>query len=127
MHQQHPGLYFAPSDKHRLGIFCTEDIMADSVVEICPVLILEVAYAEKIVEGHPLYGYYFEWAESDKALALGYGSLYNHGPEPNASFETDYAHEHIIFRSVRDIPAGEEILVDYHEGIPGKPLWFEVQ
>lgn len=127
MHQQHPGLYFAPSDKHRLGIFCTEDITRASVIEICPVLILEADYAENIIAGHPLYGYYFEWMEHEKVLALGYGSLYNHSAHPNTSFETDYAHEHIIFRATRDIAAGEEILVDYHEGIPGKPLWFDVR
>lgn len=127
MLQQHPGLYFAPSGKHRYGMFCSEDILEQSVIEICPILILTGEQGAFIKEGHLLYDYYFEWSENQLAIALGYGSLYNHGMPPNAIFEPDYEMEYIIFRADKDIPAGDEIVVDYHAGSPEIHLWFEVK
>lgn len=65
-------------------MFCTEDILADSVIEICPILIIPGEQAREIVRGYILYEYYFEWKKDSIALALGYGSLYNHAATPNA-------------------------------------------
>ena len=61
MLQQHPGLYFAPSGKHRYGMFCTEDIVSGSVIEICPIIIIPGEQARQIVRGYILYENYFEW------------------------------------------------------------------
>ena len=90
MLQQHPGLYFAPSGKHRYGMYCTEDIAAGSVIEICPIIIIPADQAREIVRSHILYEYYFEWKKDSIAVALGYGSLYNHAENPNAEFQPDY-------------------------------------
>ena len=44
-------------------------------------------------------------------------------------FEPDYKGQYIIFKALADIPAGQEILVDYHAGNPDEripennPLW----
>lgn len=127
MLQQHPGLYFAPSGKHRYGMFCTQDILKKSVIEICPIIVIPPDQAKEIVRSHVLYGYYFEWKRRSIALALGYGSLYNHSPNPNAAFDADFPNQYIIFKALRDIPAGEEILVDYHSGNPDEKVWFEVK
>ncbi len=126
MLQQHPGLYFAPSGKHRYGMFCIEDIEAESVIEICPVILLPPGQAKQIVRGHTLYDYYFEWKKESIALALGYGSLYNHSPRPNAYFEMHYKDEQILVKASEPIPAGTEILVDYHAGNPDEAVWFDV-
>jgi len=126
MHQQHPGLYFAPSGKHRYGMFCTEDIGAESVIEICPIIIIPGEQARQIVRGYILYEYYFEWKKESIAIALGYGSLYNHAVDPNAEFQPDYKNQYIIFKSLRDIPSGTEITVDYHAGNPNEKVWFDV-
>ena len=126
MLQQHPGLYFAPSGKHRYGMFCTEDIVAGSVIEICPIIIIPGEQARQIVRGYILYEYYFEWKKESIAIALGYGSLYNHAGDPNAEFQPDYKNQHIIFTALRDIPVGTEITVDYHAGNPNEKVWFDV-
>ena len=126
MLQQHPGLYFAPSGKHRYGMFCTEDIAYDSVIEICPVILLPPDQAKQIIRGYILYEYYFEWKKENIAIALGYGSLYNHATDPNAEFQPDYKNQYIIFKAIRDIPAGTEITVDYHAGNPNEKVWFDV-
>jgi hypothetical protein len=124
--QQHPGLYYAPSGKHRYGMFCLADIEADSVIEVCPIILMPADQAAAVVKGHILYDYYFEWKKDQIAIALGYGSLYNHSAAPNAHFEPDYRNQLILFRADEFIPAGQEILVDYHAGTPGVPLWFDV-
>jgi len=127
MLQQHPGLYFAPSGKHRFGMYCTEEIQNDSVIEICPIVVIPGEQAKEILGTHVLYGYYFEWKKESIALALGYGSLYNHSPEPNAAFEADYRGQYIIFKALKVIPAGTEILVDYHAGSPDEKVWFDIK
>lgn len=127
MLQQHPGLYYAPSEKHRFGMFCLEDIQAGSLIEICPVILLPSDQAAGIVRGHVLYDYYFEWKKGEVAIALGYGSLYNHSVQPNAHFEPDYSHRLILFKADEFIPAGAEILVDYHAGTPDEQVWFEIK
>lgn len=126
MLQQHPGLYYAPSGKHRYGMFCIEDIFKDSLIELCPIILIPKDQTAPIVKGHILYEYYFEWRKKQFAIALGYGSLYNHSPTPNAFFQPDYKSEIIRFLAMDFIPAGKEILVDYHAGNPEEQVWFDV-
>lgn len=47
------------------------------------------------------------------AVALGYGSLYNHSPDANARFTPRTSQDDIVFRAVRDIAEGEQIFIDY--------------
>lgn len=108
-------------------MFCTEDILAESVIEICPILVIPGEQAKEIVRGYVLYDYYFEWKKDSIAIALGYGSLYNHAPTPNAIFDPDFKNQHIIIKAVMDIPAGTEILVDYHAGNPDEAVWFDIK
>ena len=108
-------------------MFCTEDILADSVIEICPILIIPGEQAREIVRGYILYEYYFEWKKDSIALALGYGSLYNHAATPNAFFEADYKNQYIIFKAATDIPSGTEILVESHACNPDEQVWFEIK
>ena len=108
-------------------MYCTEDIEKDSIIEICPIIVIPADQAKEIMRSHVLYGYYFEWKKETIAIALGYGSLYNHAPKPNAFFDADYKNQHIIFKSLQVIKAGEEILVDYHAGNPDEDVWFEIK
>ena len=71
-------------------------------------------------------GYCFEWGRGTVAVALGYGSLYNHSYQPNARYD-DESGQAKVFRAIRDIAPGEEIVVNYN-GEPGDetPVWFKV-
>lgn len=53
--------------------------------------------------------YVFQWQEAGDvlAIALGYGSLYNHDPNPNAKFTLRYVRKEIVFRAVREISPRE--------------------
>lgn len=71
--------------------------------------------------------YVFVWDEEHIAIALGYGSLYNHSYAPNARYVDDDPCVKRYF-ALRDIMAGEEITINYNaEPKDGTPVGFEVR
>lgn len=106
------------------GVFARRAIREGEAFETCPVLILppEVIEAPSAV----LSSYVFDWGDGHLALALGYGSLYNHSYEPNARYE-DIGRRAKRFVAIREIAAGEEITINYN-GAPEDrtPVWFDV-
>jgi SET domain-containing protein len=106
------------------GVFARRPIGAGAVIETCPVLVLPAGSVEDASAG--LGSYLFEWGRGELALALGYGSLYNHSYRPNARY-LDLAGRTKVFTAIRDIAAGEEITVNYN-GKPGDetPVGFDV-
>lgn len=121
-----PELYITESELHGRGVFTGVPIAAESLIEICPVLVLPAKDMEAI-KSTALYDYYFDWGENNDqpALALGHGSIYNHSYEPNARYLADFEQQTLSFYALRDIEAGEEIRVNYL-GLPGEKgkLWF---
>ncbi|HNE48113.1 MAG TPA: SET domain-containing protein-lysine N-methyltransferase, partial [Saprospiraceae bacterium] len=60
------------------------------------------------------------------AIALGYGSLYNHSYNPNARYEVDFDEEVIRFYTLSTIKAGGEITVNYNgDWQDQNPVWFD--
>ena len=92
------------------GVFARRPIETDEVIETCPVLVLPSGSIEDFSAG--IGAYVFEWGRGRLALALGYGSLYNHSYRPNARY-VDLAERTKLFTAIRDIAAGEEIAYDY--------------
>ena len=78
-----------------------------------------------------LASYYYEWGEDCEqgAIALGYGSLYNHSYEPNARFEFHEDQDCLEFIALREIEAGEEITINYNnlEESAADPVRFDVR
>ena len=66
--------------------------------------------------------------EKQAAIALGFGSLYNHETESNATYEMDFDGLVIEIYALRDIHPGHEITINYH-GEQGKvdDLWFPLR
>jgi SET domain-containing protein len=108
------------------GVFARRAIRKGEVIEKVPMLVLTTEEFEDGLAGTSLAHYCFAWGEGKAALALGYGSLYNHSYRPNARYD-DVGPQTKEFRALRDIAPGEEITVNYH----GEPrsraaIWFEV-
>jgi len=124
--QRHPAIYFGPSATHGLGVFTADRIPAGSLLEICPVLVLPAEELE-LIHGSCLHDYYFLWGpQQDRpAIALGFGSLYNHAESPNAEFRLRYEDNTLHFVAIADIRTGQEITVDYHAG-KREGVWFAV-
>lgn len=124
---QRPGLYIISSDEKDRCVHCMEDIEKGSVIEVCPVIILDKKDTA-IIHKSILHDYYFMWDidKGSSAIALGFGSLYNHSQTPNAEFEIVAASKEMRFYAIRDIPAGTEICINYIGlKIEGMDLWFE--
>jgi len=108
-----------------LGVFARRRFDKGDEIERVPVIVLPTSE----LAAHPdsvLGRYAFTWDDRHLAMALGYGSLYNHNPSPNASHK-DTAPRTKIFFAVRDIEAGEEITIDYLAGSPGGDLGFPIR
>lgn len=94
------------------GVFAARAFAPRELIEVCPVIVLPPALVESGLS--TLESYVFMWGEEGElAVALGYGSLYNHSSEPNAAFDPRLAKGEIAFRALRRIEAGEQILIDY--------------
>lgn len=93
------------------GVFAARAFRRGEVIEVCPVIPLPEPAPED--PGRVLERYVFWWGENGRAIALGYGSLYNHSSTPNAKFTPRESRTDIVIRATRDIVADEQILIDY--------------
>lgn len=94
------------------GVFAKEVIKKGELIEIAPLLLMPMSEFEHIKKTK-LYYYFFEYSNSYFAIALGYGSLYNHSYNPNARYYYNYSKELEIY-AIKDIKKGEEILFNYN-------------
>ncbi len=118
-------LYVAPSPIHGTGVFAARAIPVDGLVECCPVIVCP-ASQEALLDKTDLRGHYFSWDEGGLALALGFGSLYNHSWQPNAAYEHDYDLGVVRFYAVRRIARGDEITINYTGDPDGRDdIWFD--
>lgn len=121
-----PGLYILDTDMSGRGVFTSREINERDLIEVCQVVVIPKSELP-IVHKTILHDYYFLWGPDmkDGAIALGYGSLYNHAIHPNADFILDIENMSIDIVAIKDIQPGEEITINYH-GEPGndKNLWF---
>ncbi|MCC6754300.1 MAG: SET domain-containing protein-lysine N-methyltransferase [Saprospiraceae bacterium] len=125
--QRLSGLYIASVRNKGRGVFCASDIPAGTLIEICPVIIIPQTEVS-IIHETELHDYYFLWGDHDEqaAIALGYGSLYNHSYRPNAEYIYDPDNACIEVHSLKLIPSGKEITFNYN-GDPAckDELWFD--
>ena len=69
------------------AVFCKQLISKDEAFEVCPVLVIPAADYDT-VKASPLVDYFFSFNKEEitLALALGFGSLYNHAVNCNAVY-----------------------------------------
>jgi uncharacterized protein len=108
------------------GVFATKFIPQGTIIERVPVIVFPKADLETEEGFSSLYHYVFDWGQGTVAIALGYGSVYNHSFSPNARYD-DVRQRSKVFTALRDIQPGEEITVNYN-GDPDNfsPMEFQV-
>lgn len=124
-----PILTVAPSEKRGRGVFTFEDIPANTVIEISPVLVLS-ANDRRLVEQTLLYDYIFEWGQdnTEACIALGYLSLYNHSYDANCEYDMEFEAATMTIRTVRAVAKGEELFINYNATANDRsPIWFDAQ
>lgn len=117
------------SEKGR-GVFAKRDFSEGEIIEHAPVIVIPTN--EEPSRDMVLYNYTFGWGKDFKqsALALGYGSLYNHSKNPNAYWILNEKNLEINFIAKRAIKAEEEITISYNGNFNSNkdtqnPLWFD--
>jgi SET domain-containing protein len=120
-------LFVSPVKNKGRGVFTSEAIKANTVIEIAPVIVMsreDRFFLDKTL----LHDYIFEWGnQKDQCcMALGYVPLYNHSYEANCDYEMDFDNKMISIKTIREISAGEELMINYNGTWNDKnPVWFE--
>lgn len=109
------------------GVFALTSFTIDSLIEQCYVIVCP-SKDKKSVLNTKFKNYVFDWGGGCVALALGYGSLYNHSYSPNAYYEIDKNEKVINFYSLKHIWKGDEVTINYNGEVDNENgLWFDVK
>ena len=95
------------------GVFARVPIPAGTIFERAPLLVMTAKEALEGEHSHVLPAYVFEYGKDKVALALGFGSIYNHSYNPNARYD-DAKNDVKEYSALRDIQQGEEITINYN-------------
>lgn len=95
------------------GVFATKDIKNGELIENAPLLLMPIKDFD-LIKLTKLYYYFFEYTNTHFAIALGYGSLYNHSYKPNAKYDFNFKSKCLKITAIKDIKVGEEIFFNYN-------------
>lgn len=113
------------------GMYCEDPIPADTVIEVAPVIVMKGTDREHL-DKTLLHDYIFEWTPEGEekmcCMALGNIPIYNHSYTSNCEYYMDYEEQTMMIKTVRHIPAGEELTINYNgDWNDDKKVWFEVK
>lgn len=123
----HPGLYIDDTKEMGRGIYTSQDLAADTIIEESPVIVMsreERVHLDKTL----LHDYIFEWGKDSRqcCMALGYVAVYNHSYRSNCEYEMDYERRVISIKTIRFVKAGEELFLNYNGSWnEEKKVWFD--
>lgn len=110
------------------GVFAARPFLKGEVVEMAPVIVFKRCRLPK-----PLATIIYKWKSSaggpyQFAIAVGYGSLYNHANPSNLVYVSDSAALVIVYFASRNIRRHEELTINYSSAIgscaPTADRWF---
>lgn len=111
---QSPNIEIRKSPIHGYGVFATTDIPSGSLLEECTFIPIPEGVRNDYVFWYPRGGTpNTENHKFSHVVIFGYGSLYNHGDNANATWTTDIDANIFLFHAQLDIKKNEEILIYY--------------
>lgn len=124
-----PFLFIAPTEKRGRGVFTNEAILANTIIEISPVIVMS-SEDRATLDKTLLHDYIFEWGEDNSmcCMSLGYVPIYNHASPSNCEYDMDFESDLIRIKTVRDIAAGEELFINYNgDWDDAREVWFQLK
>lgn len=124
-----PSLYIKKIKGKGRGVFSNLPLKKNCLIERCPLLVIpfedfDYVHATQVVN----YSFFLNKKEKILALALGFGSLYNHSFECNADHIIDKENLTIDFIALDDIDTNVEITINYNGDPDNKSIeWFETR
>jgi SET domain-containing protein len=112
---QNPNLYLSESSIYKRGVFCKSPLRKGDIIEKCPLILFKNEEAQW-VKNTCLFYYYFITKQSpfEVALAMGYGSIYNHQYPCNAAFSFIENASVLLIKALKNIEPGTEITINYN-------------
>jgi uncharacterized protein len=112
------------------GVFSARRFRRGELVETAPVIVFTSACSLPRIIANVLYNWEQQTGEPNtRAIALGYGSLYNHDNPASLSYTADRSARLIRYIAARDIAADEELTINYSaakgECASAEDNWFE--
>lgn len=110
------------------GVYAKRDVKKNEIIEKCPIIDISKHDMANLSESFLVtYFFYFGKNKEKLAVALGFGSIYNHTYTPNAKYKIKQKERTIDFVALKDIKKDDEITFNYKYGNPKNktPLWFE--
>jgi uncharacterized protein len=128
-----PFAYVKETGARGRGVFASRGFKSGEIVETCPIIVVDKPMSDLPGEiACILFGWSYlvtRQVGPMTAIALGYGSLYNHNNPANMRYEADDHIKAIRFIAVRDIVQDEELTVNYNAHGGGaewhENKWFE--
>ncbi|KAH9810044.1 SET domain-containing protein 4 [Teratosphaeria destructans] len=115
--------------KHSVGrgVFAGAPMPSGTIIDGCPVLILDPKENTNHIEKTSLYHYTYNWpiiarspdrptkiVGKTQAVIFGLGSMFNHSKlHQNVGWTRDLRNDMVIYRALRDIEKSEELLISY--------------
>jgi uncharacterized protein len=129
-----PCLFIAVTENMGRGVFTSENIEADTVIEISPVIVMS-GDDRQLLDKTPLHDYIFEWRMGKNnpivigcCMALGYVPVYNHSYKSNCEYEMDFDAQLIKIKTVHFVKTGQELFINYNgDWNDSKPVWFDTK
>jgi hypothetical protein len=106
------------------GVYARRDFAEGEVIEECAVILFHTPFFMVPAE---IKNVVFNWGvlartTESSALALGYGSLYNHGEPANMRYMANPQAGTLLYIAARAIKADEELTINYN-AIGGGATW----
>lgn len=109
------------------AVFAVQNIRKGELIERCPIILVPKKDVSNLRESILVNYYFYFNGKRNLAIALGFGSIYNHSYEPNATYIKKSKEKVIEFVAIKDIKENEEITANYNFGNPDdkSPLWIK--
>ena len=101
-------LIIKKSTLHGYGVFSGKKIKKGELIEECYILITKG-------DDKNLEDFYFDGKNRRYVILTGFGSIYNHADEPNATYNINIKNRLARIKAIKTIRKGEEIFISYGE------------
>lgn len=98
--------------KYGRGLYANRKFKKGEIIEVSPVVVID-KYDTPTIGTTFLNLYIFYWTKICSAIALGYGSLFNHSKKSNVNYYPNFVTKEMIFKATKNIERGQQLFIDY--------------
>ena len=127
-----PSIYLdVYNDEVGRGVFALRAFSKGEIIEEAPIFLIEEDFSSlpEAFKNRVFNWRYMTKTSAKHAIALGYGSMYNHCDDPNVVYKADHENNLLILIANRAIAPYEHLTVNYDQepdiSMPDEVTWFD--